>query len=646
MGNNDSRTIFRDQIQSLVSEDIPHDRFEFWDMLFSVSISFADIFTMIPDADIATLWESRRENFIRIIDYCLSILEEVMGLNQISNEKMCAAGNAVKLLTRLAPVLVDESEIMWTEQPRGLKLLEIIMKLMFTSDYCLGKSGKPENEMGNIWGNGLGDSRNIEKISGTTWTNRYELLKLLLGLCSKELYYSSDTPSNNLYGIYLVSKANLHCPQLFKSILSVMANFNPMGHWKLPYSSYFNHEFQEKTIQISLQLLSLLTHIDTQESESTKLFENYGIDKTDLTQNFIKSQFARLSEQELSTLYNSFKSLIQIVVISQNTYLPGSVKDINCKQDLVIFFWNLLKNCPQFKKFLESRDDTYELVIPLMQMIESQDFVVTSSACYTLLELSMVRSFGSGLYRAFPSITSDLPLFTGNYSDFMIISYCKLIFQARSYYSSLTNYFLMTISNVSPYIRSLTPIAALGLTRLLEKYSIRPWLLETEKNNYCLFYILETLNNIIQYQWSAASTLILNLIRKKEMVHKLFALPEKWEESKSAENWLNKSWYEAWTQSLPLDTLKGLFAHIIPSLENYTKNNSKATDDDIIEFIKGITLVGLLPPPPRIITRLLEVSQGSENCEKIYLWAYIYLQSLPYPIVPKEKVKIVQFVEN
>ena len=339
MGNNDSRTMFRDQIQVLVNENIPHDRFEYWDMLFSISLSTSDIFTMIPDADIATLLQSRRENLMRVVDYSLSIMEEMTSLAEIPQPKLIACSNAVKLLTRLLPFMVDEPEAMWSDQRRAVKAMSTALKLFFTAGYSLPRSATREEkgesgvEHAAIWGNGLVRTQAIEHAPGNMWSNRYELIQLLLAMCSFELYSPIERPTSNIYGIFLVSSANVYRQQMVQSLLSIVASFNPMGYWKLPYSSYFNHEFQEKTIQLGLQLLVMLSLVDTKQSEATAVLENFGVNREGLGQNLVKQDLARIGGGELEVLYTAIKDLLSIVVISQNTYLPGSVKDMGARKN-------------------------------------------------------------------------------------------------------------------------------------------------------------------------------------------------------------------------------------------------------------------------------------------------------------------------
>ena len=653
MGNSDSRTIFRDQVQALVNEDIPQDRFEYWDMLFSISISVTDVYSLIPDADILSLLEHRKENLLRVIDYCISILEDLTLSADLSTAKQNTCSNAVKILARFMPFLLDQTAIMWSDQPRSLKIITNVLKLMFTSGYSIPNVGKNEIsdwssvDIERLWEKGLVKGENNVQTTGTMWSNRYELIRLLISMCCGELYSTQQEHFTNLYGLYLISKANIYSSQLFYSLINVMISYNPIGNWKLPYGSYFVHEYQERCLHISIQLLHILCLMDNERGISSELIERFGLSQSDFEENLIKKKLSCIIRPEDFTLiYTSLKGLINIITMSQNTYLPGSVKEIQCKNELVLLFWLLVKYNIPFREFLESQFDLYELVIPLIQLMETSDFVVTSSIAYLLLIFSTIRSFSSNLFKPFPNIITDLPLFSGNYSDFIILSFCKLIFLPTTYYSTLYIYFVMIICNISPYIRGLAPLASQGLVRLLEKFSIKAWLLENEKNNYSLFNIIESINSLIQYQWTASSGLILGLIRKKDLLIKIFTLHEKWEESKRNEEWLNKNWYETWTSNLPLDVLKGVLHFLIPQLETYTKSNPKATDQNILEFISITTLVGLLPPPQRIFTRTLEINYPSERCEHVYFWGYMFVKSLPYQLVPKEKIKLVQFASN
>lgn len=651
MGNNDSRTIFRDQIQILVNEDIPSDKFEYWDMLFNLSITSLDVYSMIPDADIITLISTRKENFLRLLDYSISILEDIILTQDLTPIKITAGCSSAKILVRLIPFIAEDNNLMWDDQYRGIKLIITVLKLMFTSNFAV--PGKTKNEISEcehfdenrLWGYGLRKVVNNEQINGTMWMVRYDLVKILLTLCSTEMFRKPNEPCRNLFSLFLVSKANVYVSQLFYSLVNTVVSFNHMGYWKLPYSSYFNYEYQEKTVQLSIQLLCCLAYVKNEFYDNFCILEKAGFNDEDFSKNYFVVKLGEINQKdEMLLIYNSCKELLSIVTMSQNTYLPGSVKDIQCKDEIIILLWVFIKHSPGFKEFLGSQENAYELFISLVQMLSSQDFIIISCTSYILLHLSTLRGVSSNLHHPFPNMNMDLPLFYGNYSDFIIIALSRIIFMNSVFYTPLHPYFFMIICNISPYVRSLCPISSQSLIRLLEKVSTRIFLLENEKNNYQLFYILETINNIIEYQWQASSVLILNLIRKKETLFKIFQIPERWEETKeTSESWKTKDWFSKWAQLLPFDILKCLMQYVIPNLDAFTKLNPKASEDQILNHISQMTLIGLLPPPGRIITRVIEVNNYSDIYENAYLWTFIYMKSLPFEIIPREKIQLVSF---
>lgn len=56
-------------------------------------------------------------------------------------------------------------------------------------------------------------------------------------------------------------------------------------------------------------------------------------------------------------------------------------------------------------------------------------------------------------------------------------------------------------SVVSPYLKSLSMVAANKLLHLLEAFSMPWYLLSAPQNHNLVFFLLEVFNNIIQYQF-------------------------------------------------------------------------------------------------------------------------------------------------
>lgn len=60
---------------------------------------------------------------------------------------------------------------------------------------------------------------------------------------------------------------------------------------------------------------------------------------------------------------------------------------------------------------------------------------------------------------------------------------------------------ILSLSAVSPYLKSLSMVAANKLLHLLEAFSTSWFLFSAAQNHHLVFFLLEAFNNIIQYQF-------------------------------------------------------------------------------------------------------------------------------------------------
>lgn len=78
---------------------------------------------------------------------------------------------------------------------------------------------------------------------------------------------------------------------------------------------------------------------------------------------------------------------------------------------------------------------------------------------FILLKLSGERSFGVSLNKPYQlRLPINLPLFSGNHADLLIIVLHKLVVNGLDKLSALYNCFLTIICNISPYCKSLSPV--------------------------------------------------------------------------------------------------------------------------------------------------------------------------------------------
>lgn len=81
----------------------------------------------------------------------------------------------------------------------------------------------------------------------------------------------------------------------------------------------------------------------------------------------------------------------------------------------------------------------------------------------------------------------------------------NLIATSRGMLSTLYPALILTIANISPYLKNLSVTASSKLVALFGSMSAPGFLLADEANHRLVGYLLETLNNIIQYQYSGKS---------------------------------------------------------------------------------------------------------------------------------------------
>lgn len=68
-------------------------------------------------------------------------------------------------------------------------------------------------------------------------------------------------------------------------------------------------------------------------------------------------------------------------------------------------------------------------------------------------------------------------------------------------------------------------VSSTKLLHLLDAFSAPPFLLANSNNYYLVFFLLEILNNMIQYQFDGNSNLIYTIIRKRAVFFQLLNLP-------------------------------------------------------------------------------------------------------------------------
>lgn len=145
---------------------------------------------------------------------------------------------------------------------------------------------------------------------------------------------------------------------------------------------------------------------------------------------------------------------------------------------------------------------------------------------FILLLLSGERNFGVRLNKPYvATIPMDIPVFSGTHADLLITVFHKIIATGHQRLQPLFDCLLTILVNVSPYLKTLSMVAAIKLLHLLEAFSTPWFLFSSPSNHHLVFFLLEIFNNIIQYQFDGNSNLVYTIIRKRQVFHALANIP-------------------------------------------------------------------------------------------------------------------------
>lgn len=105
----------------------------------------------------------------------------------------------------------------------------------------------------------------------------------------------------------------------------------------------------------------------------------------------------------------------------------------------------------------------------------------------------------------------------------------------------------------------------------------------------------------------------------------------------------NDEWILELKESLPLETITRLLQHIVPVVDEIVNKKKGVVDEvEILEVLKEITMVGLLPVPHAIVIRKYQPNQYTALWFTAFLWGVIFLRNQSLPIFDGEAVELFQ----
>ncbi|ORZ19392.1 high-temperature-induced dauer-formation protein-domain-containing protein [Absidia repens] len=427
------------------------------------------------------------------------------------------------------------------------------------------------------------------------------------------------------------------------------------------------------TSPVSAEIQSILSSVEEINDTHDNPFKHY-LSKLHRTQDF---KFLMDGIQRI--LYNPLQA--------SNTYLPRSTKRVQCNVEMMMLCWRLMECNQRFKNYLTETNHALDFMVVLIYFsVESKSNIaqvgVVRMCAFILQTLSSEREFGIKLNTTFTGHSSlpalaRLPAFHGTYGDYLIISIVNLIASTHGGLSSLYPAFILTITNVSPYLKNLSVGSASKLITLFNSVSSAGFMLADDGNHRLTGYMLEVFNNIIQYHFANNPNVIYAVVRNHNRFEKLFKftlssglaeiehhrrLKEERQQSSTVQQanadgsqpadrqhepnrrsssassftpmyTLQKftpteEWVSLWFPQFPLETIQVLLNYLVPLVEEKCTLEGLTTDAQVLDFLRSVTMVGILPQRHGIFIRKFQWGEALVIWFRSMLWGQAYISSM------------------
>jgi hypothetical protein len=189
---------------------------------------------------------------------------------------------------------------------------------------------------------------------------------------------------------------------------------------------------------------------------------------------------------------------------------------------------------------------------------------------------------------------------------------------------------------------------------------------------------LEIFNNIIQYQFTGNHHLIYAIIRRKDSFGRLASLTLQKAQAQCHKVYGDHStitydadrapmtavdadgntvassvtgvpftptedWLSEMKASLPLETVTRLLQHLVPVVDEIVARKQGVVDEnEILEVLKDVTMVGLLPVPHAIVIRKYQPNQYTALWFTAFMWGVIFLRSQHLPMFDGQAIELFQ----
>ncbi|XP_077413241.1 protein HID1 [Vanacampus margaritifer] len=563
MGSTDSKLNFRKAVIQLTTKTQPVEATDdaFWDMFWTDSTTTVqDVFALVPAAEIRALREESPSNLATLCYKAVEKLVQGADSGCPSEREKQVVLNCIRILTRILPYIFEDQDwrgFFWSTvpgagragaeeldddegaRPLAESLLLAIADLLFCPDFTVHSHRRGPDSVESmhsidsceyIWEAGVGFAQS-PPLNYIHDLNRTELLRLLLTCFSEVMYLPASTDNHilNPWVTFFCSTENRHALPLFTSLLNVISAYDPVGYG-IPYNHLLFSDYREQLVEQAVQILIVTLEHDGGPSHCPSSASSVEEHESTGPENLFVNYLSRVHREEDFDFV--LKGLARLLTnpLTQ-TYLPNSTKKIQFHQELLVLFWKLCDFNKKFLFFVLKSSDVLDILVPILYYLndaraDQSRVGLMHIGVFILLLLSGERNFGVRLNKPYAlHVPMDIPVFTGTHADLLIMVFHKIITTGHQRLQPLFDCLLTIVVNVSPYLKSLSMVAANKLLHLLEAFSTSWFLFSAAQNHHLAFFLLEAFNNIIQYQFDGNCNLVYAIIRKRNLFHQLANLP-------------------------------------------------------------------------------------------------------------------------
>lgn len=562
---------------------VPSLQIAFWKVFWEVPESGADILDLITPDEIKEIFSQNKYNLIVFVRMLSSKIIEISKENKkLVGPQVKVLLNCIRFLTKLSPFLFElkdcnsiEENLFWSNSFNlkvsfkivindhsedipylGSVLVTSLIDLLFTSDFTVDPpTGSYTKKNLQIWELGIGSSKPCST-NHIYESNRSEIIRLLLALCSQSMYQlpSELTSQGSKFSSYVVtSLPKLDILTLCYSLFNLVCrSAKPSPENGLDIKNADILEMKLMYISHSIHLLTYLILYPIPLKNLQFLSEIPGEHKL---YNFPRRYFAKFQNiKDLTYIVNSLTDLVQFAIDGVRDDRKFTITRSNQPSlwttQASILLWELIQSNTVVKLEIKEFKISHLMVSLLYNITSnynsSSQKVLVKQNSYFLLYLSSNAQLFEGIFELVDDFYDDLP---NNFKlvpnpvtfrDFLVIQLCQfLIFKT----SGLTEMLALTlveilynlivvISSRSIYLNDssskklqnpnpfggLSYPAASAITQLIAKYSQKPFLMEKFVHSNLLAIVLRAVTtSAIKYPKS--SRMLIFSILKNEKVY-------------------------------------------------------------------------------------------------------------------------------